>query len=299
MKTMMRITFLDDEGQKFFGEGPARLLRRIEEYGSLRAAAMNMNMAYTKALKLMNHAEEALGFPLTERTTGGKSGGGSVLTHEGRNFLNKYEAYRDACNEECMKKYRQFFPKIGCVIMASGMGMRFGGNKLMADFCGEPMIMRAIKATDGLFDSRIVVTRHEDINKLCKALGLDSIVHDKPYRSDTVRIGLEALKDVDACMFLPGDQPLLKRETVAKLLALWDVNRDSIIRPCFGNEPGSPVIFPRSLFPELLNLPEGKGGGFVIKSHPDMVKTLEIDDKWELEDADTPKKLETLKGFVK
>ena len=43
------------------------------------------------------------------------------------------------------------FPNCGCVIMASGLGIRFGGNKLMADFCGKPMITQILDATEDLF----------------------------------------------------------------------------------------------------------------------------------------------------
>ena len=43
-----------------------------------------MGMAYTKALKLIQHAEKALGFALTARSAGGKDGGGSCLTPEGK-----------------------------------------------------------------------------------------------------------------------------------------------------------------------------------------------------------------------
>ena len=87
MKAITKITFLDDNGEKFFGEGPARLLRGVEAHGSLRAAALSMEMAYTKALKLMKNAETALGFPLIARVTGGKSGGGSTLTPAGKEPL--------------------------------------------------------------------------------------------------------------------------------------------------------------------------------------------------------------------
>ena len=119
MKAVTKIIFLDEKGEKFFGEGPARLLHGIEEAGSLRAAAMSMDMAYTKALKLLKNAEAALGFPLTTRSTGGRDGGGSVLTPEGKQWLTRYEAYRNACIQANQALYRQFFPKIGCVIMAS------------------------------------------------------------------------------------------------------------------------------------------------------------------------------------
>lgn len=111
MKAVTRITFLDDNDEKFFGEGPARLMRAVEETGSLRAAAMSMDMAYTKALKLIRNAENALGYPLIRRTTGGKDGGGSCLTEEGKEWLQRYEDYRDACKEANSKLYLEFFPE--------------------------------------------------------------------------------------------------------------------------------------------------------------------------------------------
>ena len=111
MKAVTKITFLDDNGEKFFGEGPARLLRGVEEYGSLRAAALSMDMAYTKALKLIRNAENALGFALIRRSAGGKDGGGSSLTEEGKEWLQRYEDYRDACKQANSQLYLEFFPE--------------------------------------------------------------------------------------------------------------------------------------------------------------------------------------------
>ena len=111
MKAVTRITFVDDKNEKFFGEGPARLLRGIAETGSLRSAAMSMDMAYTKALKLIRNAENALGFALIRRATGGKDGGGSCLTEEGKEWLERYEAYRDACKKANSALYLEFFPE--------------------------------------------------------------------------------------------------------------------------------------------------------------------------------------------
>jgi len=229
--------------------------------------------------------------------TGGKAGGGSILTPEGIRWLRQYETYRDACIKANQALYRQYFPKLGCVIMASGLGKRFGGNKLMADFHGEPMIQRALRATDGLFSKRVVVTRHESVAALCRELGASVVLHDLPHRSDTVRLGLEALGDLDACMFLPGDQPLLRRETVAMLLEIQKENPDSIIRPAYEDTEGSPVLFPSWAFPELKTLPEGKGGGVVIKKYPHAVCRVAIANPFELADADTPETLELLKGL--
>lgn len=297
MRPVTKITFTDDNGIKFFGEGPCRLLRSVEKTGSLRAAALEMEMAYSKASKILKQAEISLGFPLTRRSTGGKDGGGSILTPEGKQWLQQYEAYRDACVKVNQELYRLHFPKIGCVIMASGLGKRFGSNKLMADFHGKPMIQRALVATDGLFARRVVVTRHEQVAALCREQHVEVVLHDLPHRNDTVRLGLETLEDLDACMFLPGDQPLLRRETVGMLLESRKEHPDSIIRPVYEDTEGSPVLFPSWAFPELRNLPEGKGGGVVIKNHPHAVHHVSVADPFELSDADTPDTLETLKAL--
>ena len=94
MKAVTRITLTDDNGIKFFGEGPLRLLCAVERTGSLRAAAMEMEMAYSKASKILKQAEINLGFQLTTRSTGGKDGGGSILTPEGKRLLQQLVSVR-------------------------------------------------------------------------------------------------------------------------------------------------------------------------------------------------------------
>lgn len=175
----------------------------------------------------------------------------------------------------------------GCVVMASGLGKRFGGNKLMADFRGAPMVQRILSVTEAL-PHRVVVTRHADVVQYCENHSVPVVLHSLPYRSDTVRLGLEALKSVEWCMFCPADQPLLTADTV-NALALCAANEPGMIwRTAFQDEPGAPIVFPRSLFPELLTLPQGKGGGFLAKKYPEQVRILPVRDKYELKDADTP-----------
>lgn len=109
MHAITKIILVDDNNEKFFGEGPYRLLTLIEETGSLRKAAQTMGMAYTKALRILNRAEEAIGSPLTERTVGGSAGGGSRLTQQGKEWTRKYEAYRNACAAANRRLYLEFF----------------------------------------------------------------------------------------------------------------------------------------------------------------------------------------------
>lgn len=109
MNVRIGFSLYTDQGERFFGEGPYQLLRGVRELGSLRAATQRMGMAYTKAFHLVKNAEAALGFPLIQRTIGGRGGGGSVLTPRAEELLERYEAYRTACGDMAQQLYELHF----------------------------------------------------------------------------------------------------------------------------------------------------------------------------------------------
>ena len=186
------------------------------------------------------------------------------------------------------------FGKIGCVIMASGFGRRFGGNKLLAPFHGAPLMETVLNATNGIFSRRIVVTRYEEVETLCREKGIEVLRHDLPYKSDTVRLGVEAMEGMDGCLFCPADQPLLRSDTV-KALALCAVSDpDHIWRASSGEKTGSPVFFPKRYFSALKALPKGHGGTVLIERFPEEVRLLSVTDPFELSDVDTPEDLTAL-----
>ncbi len=76
--------------EKCFGPGVADLLERVDRLHSLRKATIEMDMAYSKAWKIVKTAEANLGFALLLSVTGGKGGGGAELTQEARGFLAAY-----------------------------------------------------------------------------------------------------------------------------------------------------------------------------------------------------------------
>ena len=186
------------------------------------------------------------------------------------------------------------FGDISCVIMASGMGKRFGANKLMASFNGKPMIAGALDITDNLFDKRVVVTRHNDVARLCQERGVKYVLHDLPYRSDTIRLGINAVPQTDACIFVPGDQPLLTMDSIISLALASKNNRNNIWRMTYDGKNGMPVVFPQWALDCLLSLPQGEGGSFVIKQYPQLLKTIKAQNEFELMDVDTPEDLEFL-----
>lgn len=105
----LRLFICDDKGRRFFGSGPYRLLRGVDKSRSLRMAAAEMDMSYSKALTIIRRTEEVLGYPLTRRVIGGKGGGGSSLTPEAETLLRCYEFYQQACDEFAQACFDRFF----------------------------------------------------------------------------------------------------------------------------------------------------------------------------------------------
>lgn len=111
MKPDIKTYLLSDDNVKFFGDGPYYLLLKIEECGSLKAAAESMGMAYSKAVRILHTAEDILGYELTTKVIGGKKGGGSTITEKGKELLDKYAEYKRLCRKANEEIYNQIFSK--------------------------------------------------------------------------------------------------------------------------------------------------------------------------------------------
>lgn len=76
--------------QVFLGEDRIRLLEMIEEQGSITKAAKAVGISYKTAWDTMDAINNLSDKPLFVRMAGGKSGGGTRLTDEGREVIRKY-----------------------------------------------------------------------------------------------------------------------------------------------------------------------------------------------------------------
>lgn len=178
--------------------------------------------------------------------------------------------------------------KIGCIVMASGFSTRFKANKLLADFRGKPLAAHLLDKLQELpFCETAVVTRYPEIKELADSSGFKTVLHSEPALSDTIRLGVEALPEVDGYMLSVADQPYLTVETMEALITEFRYSPDKIIRIRCGDTPGNPVIFPAIFRDELRNLSGENGGRAVIKNHPEALRHLYIDDPMELFDIDT------------
>jgi molybdate transport system regulatory protein len=89
--TRLSIRVQFDNGSAL-GPGKVQLMEQVAETGSIRKAATRMRMSYRKAWLLLNDLKEAFGTPVVTTATGGRTGGGAVLTPFGKSLVNEYRA---------------------------------------------------------------------------------------------------------------------------------------------------------------------------------------------------------------
>jgi molybdate transport system regulatory protein len=88
---------IDSEGR--IGPGKIELLENIDKHGSISAAGRAMDMSYKRAWDLVDEINRICRQAAVERQTGGKNGGGAVLTPFGMSLVARYRKIeRDAAS---------------------------------------------------------------------------------------------------------------------------------------------------------------------------------------------------------
>jgi molybdate transport system regulatory protein len=111
LKIRYKIWLETDGKAGVLGDGKWKLLKTIEQTGCLKEAMRLHGLTYRKTWDNLNKIEELLGFPVIERQRGGKEGGKTILTPQGKNivlafdaFHQKYDAVINQALEDTLKQ---------------------------------------------------------------------------------------------------------------------------------------------------------------------------------------------------
>jgi len=80
---------------KFLGNDRINLLEKIDELGSITRAAKAVGISYKTAWDTVNLINNLAEKPLVDRLTGGKGGGGTSLTAEGKRIIVQYQTIQE------------------------------------------------------------------------------------------------------------------------------------------------------------------------------------------------------------
>lgn len=98
------------DGINLLGDGKWKILKAIEEHGSLKAATDSMGITYRRTWGDLKKIEELLGFALLEKERGGKDGGKTFLTTQGKLLVEAFNEFHekvDVVMEDAFENFRQ------------------------------------------------------------------------------------------------------------------------------------------------------------------------------------------------
>jgi molybdate transport system regulatory protein len=111
-KLKIKISVADENNRGFFGIGIVWLLEEIERTGSIKKAAQNLGMSYSKAHKILKRVEEKTGAVLLEKTRGGIDRGGSFLTDYSKKLIEEYKIFQTNVKDYANKEFEKSIKNI-------------------------------------------------------------------------------------------------------------------------------------------------------------------------------------------
>ena len=186
------------------------------------------------------------------------------------------------------------YDSIAAVVLAAGESSRMNGRvKQLLPWGEEPLLRHAIEQTLEAGFSHVFVVlgyRADLISPAINDLPVDVIVNDRWSEgvASSVRAAVEAFPgSIKAAIFVPSDQPGITAELLRRMADAYVNTGRHVIYATYGGMRGQPVLFDRSLFPELLGLQGDVGGRAVLRRHPDEAMAVEVEDELAGVDIDT------------
>lgn len=165
---------------------------------------------------------------------------------------------------------------VGALILAAGASSRLGRPKQLISYQGETLIARAVRIAGEGGCAPVAVVLGSAGDEIAAQLNGSPvlIVQNNDWErglGTSVRAGVLAIlnshPDLDAAVLLACDQPCLTASTIVALIEEQQQSGKSIVASRYAGTLGIPALFDRTVFGDLLALPDDSGAKRLIEAH--------------------------------
>ena len=187
------------------------------------------------------------------------------------------------------------------VVLAAGLSSRMGTNKMLLEVGGSSLVRRTVAtALAAGLDPVLVVVGHESarVQKELSGLRCTPVLNPEYARGihASLKAGIAALPpQTQAAAVLLGDMPLVDAAMVRALVDTFRRGSAPLAISVYGEVIAPPIVYGRSLFPELRQIDGDGCGKRVVKHH--RAEALEL--RWPeetLTDLDSPQDVERVRA---
>jgi len=185
-------------------------------------------------------------------------------------------------------------PEITGLLLAAGKSQRFGGQKLLAEYRGLPLILHSARALSSC-DRVVAIINDKDIElkRTLDAAGIEAVINPEADHGmgHSIACGVKASHESDGWCILPADMPSISQHTVDQVYAAL-ANKAGIVAPYYQGRRGHPVCFGKAYSDELQSLAGDIGARTILQRHAQNVVRIATEDSGILLDIDTLDDLE-------
>jgi molybdate transport system regulatory protein len=105
IKPEYKIWFSNPEGEGLLGDGKWKILKKIDECGSLVSACQALGITYRRTWNDLQKIEKMLGFNLLQTVRGGQEGGSTTLSAEGKRLIEAFDAFHTRVDKMMQKEF--------------------------------------------------------------------------------------------------------------------------------------------------------------------------------------------------
>ena len=174
----------------------------------------------------------------------------------------------------------------GIIILAAGSSSRMGKPKQLLEFDGMTLLTRVSKMAcqSKLYPVIAVLGANADlIQAHLDVPGLDIVLNEnwEEGMASSLRKGLFSMNEmhphVDAVIILVGDQPYINNQHIEQLIDAQDKSGLPISACSYAGIMGTPALFHKTIFPELMLLEGDIGAKKIIEKRKQDVATVHFD----------------------
>ena len=160
----------------------------------------------------------------------------------------------------------------GIIILAAGNSSRLGQPKQLLPYKDETLLQHIIAEAAVIKDTVLIVVtgaNHELIEKNIDSKVKTAFNHDWELgMSSSINKGLSELlqsnPEIEKCIVAVCDQPFVSHSVFENLITEYDVTRKGIVASSYAETFGTPVLFDKKYFDDLLDLKGQEGAKKVI-----------------------------------
>ncbi len=178
------------------------------------------------------------------------------------------------------------------IILAAGASRRLGQPKQLLQLASRPLLQHVMDSAEQSVLDDVVVVLGANAERIQPALEprRARFVLNERYsqgQSTSIHTGLAALPaSIDAALIILGDSFGLSPDLINRLVSKYRAGRPTIVAPQFTDGMGNPVLFDRSIWPDLFAIEGDIGARELLRARQCEIATVVVNSQ-RLPDIDT------------